>query len=293
MASIAKAEQVGGEVGGARTFEYESAEDLAKYLALHFSEPDDSNRLVEAGILHENMRKGFVERIYETVEHYMNSSGQGDQVAGRKALDLGCAVGGLCFQLAQTFETVVGIDVSQSFIRAANQLKEGQTLSYQLVEEGRIARPCEYRLPGGLLEKASRCSFLVGDACAVSATSGLDTTLVYDCVIMCNLLCRVPTPRHCLNQLTEGPGALLAPGGLLFLMTPCSWSFAFTKQEEWLGGYPADDGSHLTTFEAVRSFLSPHFSLLHCGHLPLLIRFHSRKFELIISQLSVWKKNSA
>jgi 2-polyprenyl-3-methyl-5-hydroxy-6-metoxy-1,4-benzoquinol methylase len=40
-----------------------------------------------------------------------------------RALDIGCAVGGSVFALAEDFEEVVGFDFSSAFIRAAQTMK--------------------------------------------------------------------------------------------------------------------------------------------------------------------------
>jgi cyclopropane fatty-acyl-phospholipid synthase-like methyltransferase len=39
------------------------------------------------------------------------------------AIDIGCAVGGASFHLAAHFDTVLGVDFSQSFVNAANMMK--------------------------------------------------------------------------------------------------------------------------------------------------------------------------
>ena len=41
---------------------------------------------------------------------------------GRWALDVGCAVGGATFELARSFDAVVGLDFSHAFIAAAKRL---------------------------------------------------------------------------------------------------------------------------------------------------------------------------
>lgn len=268
-----------GEVGGARTYDYESSSDLAKYLALHFNDPNDSDRLVGLGVLGGSMAKGFSHRVAHAVADFLE---QNHTPRGR-LLDLGCAVGGTSFELARSFDSVVGIDLSSSFIHAAEQLKRGDSIKYQVVEEGLINRTCAVALEPSLLDVAVRCDFRVGDACELPANIGC-----FDAILMCNLLCRLPDPRQCLAQLL-GANSIIKSGGLLFLFTPCSWSFAFTEAEKWLGGRIVDD-KEIRTVDGIQSFLQSEFQLLHSGDMPLIIRFHSRKFELIISQFTVWKK---
>ena len=42
------------------------------------------------------------------------------------------------------------------------------------------------------------------------------------------------------------------------------------------------------TLDALKKILSPHFELSVCKDLPFLIREHARKFQLGISEASVW-----
>lgn len=43
--------------------------------------------------------------------------------APRTALDVGCAVGGASFELARTFDAVVGLDFSHAFVNTAKRLQ--------------------------------------------------------------------------------------------------------------------------------------------------------------------------
>src|SRR4029079_8178042 len=54
--------------------------------------------------------------------------------AAGRALDVGCAVGRSAFELARTYDSVVAIDGSERFIKAAGELKEHGRLRYVLPE---------------------------------------------------------------------------------------------------------------------------------------------------------------
>ena len=56
--------------------------------------------------------------------------------SGSRALDLGCAVGRITFELSKFCESVIGIDYSESFIKAANLIKASGTASLRLTREG-------------------------------------------------------------------------------------------------------------------------------------------------------------
>ncbi len=55
-----------------------------------------------------------------------------------RALDVGCAVGGSSFELARDFQEVVGFDFSAAFIKAATDLQENGSKSYETTVEGTI-----------------------------------------------------------------------------------------------------------------------------------------------------------
>lgn len=55
-----------------------------------------------------------------------------------RALDIGCAVGGASFELARHFDSVVGVDFSSAFIKAANNMKEAGSRDYISVVEGSL-----------------------------------------------------------------------------------------------------------------------------------------------------------
>ena len=58
-----------------------------------------------------------------------------------RALDIGCAVGGSSFRLAETFTKVVGVDLSERFIQAAKDLRKQGELFYDCKVEGEIYSP--------------------------------------------------------------------------------------------------------------------------------------------------------
>ncbi len=53
-----------------------------------------------------------------------------------RALDVGCAVGGASFKLAEKFSRVTAVDLSQSFIDAAKRLQHDGSIQYNCRTEG-------------------------------------------------------------------------------------------------------------------------------------------------------------
>ena len=53
-----------------------------------------------------------------------------------RAIDIGCAVGRLSFELAREFDEVVGMDYSQAFIAKCQEMKMTGQAKYSLTVEG-------------------------------------------------------------------------------------------------------------------------------------------------------------
>jgi putative 4-mercaptohistidine N1-methyltranferase len=178
-----------------------------------------------------------------------------------RALDVGCAVGASCFELARTCSQVLGIDYSRGFIEAAKKLGERGSLdSAILVEAGRML-PFTARVPEGI--DRARVSFETGDATALKPE-----LKDFDVVLAANLICRLPKPMDFLNRVPE----LVKPGGQLLLTTPFTWLEDYTPQERWLG-------KQRPAIEDLTEILEPHFELAHSKDLPFVIREHARKFQ--------------
>jgi len=188
------------------------------------------------------------------------------------ALDLGCAVGKSSFVLAELANRVIGIDFSESFIRAARTILKGGKLNYQYLEEG-----CH--LKEGIVEISNppeNLTFERGDACDLR--TDIES---FDLVHAANLLCRLPDPKILLNRLPQ----LVKPGGQLLLTTPFTWLEEFTPQSNWLDQGGSDN--------ALKNFLSPEFELEQEKNLPFLIREHRRKFQYTVALGMRWRRKGS
>jgi putative 4-mercaptohistidine N1-methyltranferase len=242
---------------------YESEKLLAEYLLFHFGTAEEI--LPPGREWPPGMRDalGFPMR---TVAHFSPGS-------AARGLDLGCAVGRSAFEMARRCDEVAGIDFSHAFIRAADALRRGETITYQRVDEASLRTPLTARMPDGV--PAGRVRFQQGDAMRLPADLG-----AFDRVHAANLLCRLPQPRLLLERLP----ALVAPGGELVLATPCTWLEEFTPPENWPPG---------NTFDWLISSLEPEFQLLRSSEEPFLIRETARKFQWTFSQVSVWRRRDS
>lgn len=205
-----------------------------------------------------------------------------------RALDIGCAVGGQAFALSEHFAEVVGIDFSQMFIDAANQMKLNGTAKYTARIEGDIFEQRSCKL--GANARPDRTFFAQGDACALKSANEIGAKHgggLFDAILASNLLCRLPDPEKFLQSL---PG-LMKEGGVVVLVSPYSWLEAWTPKDKWLGGYTDTATAQArTSFLAVKAIMELGFDLEKEEDVPFLIREHQRKFQYGVSHLSIWRR---
>ena len=91
-------------------------------------------------------------------------------MTNRRALDIGCAVGGLTFRLSPGFEEVIGIDYSQHFVDAANKMKADGAMNFTILKQGDIFEPRVTSFPLNI--DRSKASFYHGDACNLDKSLG-------------------------------------------------------------------------------------------------------------------------
>ena len=124
-----------------------------------------------------------------------------------------------------------------------------------------------------------KVDFEVGDAMALRSDLGS-----FDCVLACNLICRLEDPMRLINRFAE----LVRPGGQLVITTPFTWLESFTPEDRWLSARAKDSFSGLTqALEAANQF-----KLDATWDMPFLIREHQRKFQFSIAQASRWIRAS-
>ena len=245
---------------------YESDALLNQYLFFHFASPEQKFPYSFGGIDGVNFPVRCVEEGIELSKLPSTS----------RALDLGCAVGRSSFELARTFDDVIGIDFSQSFINAANRLKEQGRLTVQVHKEGDRFEELAIGIDPDIDTK--RVHFEQGDAQNLRSDLG-----AYDAVAACNLICRLPDPMKLIKRLPD----LVKPGGQLFLTTPFTWLEDYTPRENWLGEGVQD------SFFSLQKLLEPHFLLDQKFDMPFLIPETARKFQYTIALASRWVRKES
>jgi SAM-dependent methyltransferase len=241
----------------ARPSKYEGADRLSSYLWSHFADL-------------------FSDR--DASQAYAEWAGMVPGVHGF-ALDTGCAVGRFTFELSRKSDFVVGIDNSESFIRAARRLMLRRETRISLPEEGRLQKTRQLGLPDTW--DCGKVEFLVGDVQALPFRSGS-----FSLVASLNILDKVPVPMLHLEELNRV--ASLKNAHLLF-SDPFSWSSEVAKEENWLGGL--SDGPYagsglenvMSLLTAQKGELSPPWRVHAHGDVWWKIRNHRNHFELIRS----------
>lgn len=192
------------------------------------------------------------------------------------ALDVGCAVGGTAFELAQTFTNVHAFDFSGNFIAKAKRIQAGETVTFKVPMEGDISKEAQV----SDIPHRDRVTFFTGDACQMVKSVGEGRQ--YDAVVLANLLCRVPDPTACLEGLSQ----VVKPGGVALLVTPFTWLEEYTPRELWFGSKDGQLGIHVLE----KNMTALGFTKIHDEEMPLVIREHHRKYQYIVSKATGWRK---
>ena len=195
-------------------------------------------------------------------------------------LDAGCAVGRFTFELSRKCKFAVGFDYSRSFIAVARELLMERRLNFPLKQEGHLFEQCTIRLPAAW--DSNRIEFIMADAQAIPFRSHL-----FSQVASLNLVDKLPKPFH---HLTEMNRIALMRGAQFLIADPFSWSAAWAKEEDWLGGtrYGRFAGNGQDNLRAIlegrTGELSPPWTVTKHGSIWWKIRNHRNHFELIRSR---------
>ncbi len=256
---------------------YESNAVLNQYMLFHWgSMAEQRDQEISANVGHPDIQN-FIVTVAQLLRKY--------SVNKRAALDLGCAVGRAAFELAEDFNQVVGLDYSLAFVDAAKTMQAAGSMRYFRHESGRFTTELHAEVNPEI--DRNKVHFVQGDASDLRAAGVQDLLSKpnkgFDAVLLSNLLCRLPDPVACLQQFT-GDDSLLADDGVLLIASPNSWMEQYTSPQAFI-----DAPNNTLALEKLGSLL-PGFELLHQQDLPFMIREHRRKYEYVVSQVSVWKK---
>lgn len=252
---------------------YDTDKTVNQYLLFHYGSDREQRDDELASRIEYPKVSDLVLRTVELVNQFAGEK--------KKVLDLGCAVGRASFELARSFEQVIGLDYSDAFIHVAEALRCNRKLAYARWDTGNHSTELEASIDEAI--DTDRVEFVQGDASRLNAVPLLNSEHPHDAILLSNLLCRLSGPDQCLAQFVDSD-RYIASGGVLVIASPNTWMPEFTPPENFLDG-PDSAG----TLQAISQKL-PGFKLLHEEDLPFMIREHRRKYEYIVSQVSVWRK---
>ena len=142
------------------------------------------------------------------------------------ALDIGCAVGRVSFELSTTHIRVIGVDSAHSFIRKARTLLGQKRQTFDLIIEGQITEKRTCDLPDHWHHE--RIEFVVADAMALPFRDQQFST-----ISAFNILEKVPDPCQHLREVNR---VLLEQDALFAFSDPFSWDESISHPDLWIGG---------------------------------------------------------
>jgi 2-polyprenyl-3-methyl-5-hydroxy-6-metoxy-1,4-benzoquinol methylase len=179
---------------------------------------------------------------------------------GKKAIEVGCGVGGITFDLLRDFSTVIGIDHQQEYVSFARQLLKGESLQYSLAGEGDHLETIPVTAPVTLADlKNKKIEFRCADPMCLPAELNN-----FEFVFINDVLDKVSSPNSVLGRL-GGVRGLVKPDGLLMIASSFQWNEEKTPRSLWL-----NDSSSSSEEELTRRLAADGFELKMAKKVPIL-----------------------
>jgi SAM-dependent methyltransferase len=205
---------------------------------------------------------------------------------GGCALDIGCSVGRLSFELTRTHANVIGLDTSISFIQKARELMNQKQLQFDMIIEGMITEKQSCVFDNGW--NYENVDFIVADALALPFSQNTFST-----VASVNILEKVPDPMQHLVSVNR----VLDDRNAMFVFSdPFSWDETSTDPERWLSG--KTDGKYACRgmetmgrlFAGEDKVFDPPLSVIAKQNVSWKIRKTENLWEHIHSQMMIGKR---
>jgi SAM-dependent methyltransferase len=199
------------------------------------------------------------------------------------ALDAGCSVGRIAFEMAGKSGWAVGCDLSQSFIQTARRLARERTLTYSLPLEGVLRETFRIKLPD--CWQTDHLEFVVADALRLPFAKE-----TFQQIASLNVLDRVGYPLAHLFEMNRV--AYRRKASFLFA-SPFSWTSSGIPEERWLGGtlqgpYKGRGRDNVRTLlEGKGKLLSPPWQISHMGSIQWKMRSHCNHCESFRSDVLI------
>ncbi len=246
---------------------YNTPEQLNEYLVFHYATDAD----ILPWKFGPQLALGFHRRLVQCIDFSRLS-------ADARALDLGCSVGRITFELARVIKHVMGIDFSHQFIETARDIQQTGEVMLNLTREGKLGDRVTRRIDSDI--DRARITFIQGDAENLPKNLGK-----LDVLVLANVLDRLPHPKNCLGSLAD----TMNSGGQMIICSPFTWWDEFTEVGERLGGFIQGE-NEVTSLDTMKDILLENFLLSDVEDQPFLIREHQRKYHFSVAQTSTWIK---
>lgn len=224
---------------------------LSTYLDAHYGDPTSPEGWPRA--------EAYWQRVVATAE---------STATGGCALDLGCGVGRLAFELARFHHQVVGLDLNFHMVAAAARIQRSGRIEYQRRLRGR--QFTEIRQP---YDASRNVLFLVADALDPPFDAAS-----FDTVAALNLLDNVSVPLTLIGQMD----ALLRRAGTLLIGSPYEWRHDISDPSQWLEDADRDAPSVLRAIlvERLIEALPLDYRIIEeITDLPWILRQHHRFWQ--------------
>lgn len=166
---------------------------------------------------------GETEAVAGGVVSLLDAGLAGTEIGPGPVLDMGCAVGGATFALAERAAgPVLGIDVNWPLLKIASHASRSGEVRYPLRISGLDYERRSGRLTGRAREKAD---FWIADALALPFAAG-----TFAQTVSLNVLDCVPDPASMIGELAR----TLATEGRFLLCTPLDWASHATPPHLWI-----------------------------------------------------------
>jgi 5-histidylcysteine sulfoxide synthase/putative 4-mercaptohistidine N1-methyltranferase len=200
----------------------------------------------------------------------------------KRLLDLNCNTGRLAFEAASHFKEVTAIDTSARFIQPAIELQKNGLLRYVIKDEGELSVFKDVLLKDlKLNDNHSRIQFMQDDAMKLK-----ERYTDYDVILAMNLLEEIRQPKEFLSRIHQRLNA----NGLLILGSTYEYKESVSQMDNWIGGFKKD-GEPFRSIDGISQVLSDHFTQESKPfNLTYPVRKSSRHFEVMSSEVSVWRK---
>ena len=204
-------------------------------------------------------------------------------MAAARLLHMGCGLGAVTFELARSFGSVLGVDVSESAVRHARILQHHGQYSFERVREGVLTATTLATVNADPAARG-RCAFVVGDM-GEELSVDILATAPYDGIVLDGLLTRLRQPLDLLKKLPT----LVASGGLLVISSNNDWLPSVTPRNSWTGGFRMN-GEECDTLHMLSHALKKHFVLKETKDIVRTTTLHDRRLTIDINQVSLWQR---